>query len=183
MSPTNNLVMSNIVHKSFVEVNEEGTEAAAATAAVVTIRSAELVKSFRADHPFLFFIRHNDTKSILFAGRFSSPEWALQCTLQIWMGSRSQDTNINKAHRETQFLFYSFGCLTLFCGNHFACPWVPLWLFCLFSGSFVISVIFHILLLYFFHHFLSTWFLGLTPIFLFSNPSILGKQPRVGYLL
>ncbi|KAM8731808.1 leukocyte elastase inhibitor-like isoform 1-T4 [Acanthopagrus schlegelii] len=74
MSPANDLFLSKVVHKAFVEVNEEGTEAAAATAAVVTIRSAKITETFIADHPFLFFIRHNDSKSILFAGRFCSPE-------------------------------------------------------------------------------------------------------------
>uniref|UniRef100_A0A8D2P715 Leukocyte elastase inhibitor n=1 Tax=Zosterops lateralis melanops TaxID=1220523 RepID=A0A8D2P715_ZOSLA len=67
------LVLSEVVHKSFVEVNEEGTEAAAATAAVMLMRCAMIVPEFTADHPFLFFIRHNKTGSILFCGRFCSP--------------------------------------------------------------------------------------------------------------
>ncbi|NXI25827.1 SPB6 protein, partial [Sterrhoptilus dennistouni] len=67
------LVLSEVVHKSFVEVNEEGTEAAAATAAVMMMRCAMIVPEFRADHPFVFFIRHNKTGSILFCGRFCSP--------------------------------------------------------------------------------------------------------------
>ncbi|XP_078096675.1 leukocyte elastase inhibitor-like [Mustelus asterias] len=73
MSKTNSLFLSKFIHKSFVEVNEEGTEAAGATAAIITQRSAELKRKFVADHPFLFFIRHNKTQSILFFGRFSSP--------------------------------------------------------------------------------------------------------------
>ncbi|XP_049320030.1 zinc finger CCHC domain-containing protein 2 isoform X7 [Astyanax mexicanus] len=74
MSPCDDLVLSKVVHKSFVEVNEEGTEAAAATAAIMMMRCAMLPpERFVADHPFLFFIRHNATKSILFCGRFSSP--------------------------------------------------------------------------------------------------------------
>uniref|UniRef100_A0A8C8T0D8 Serpin B6 n=1 Tax=Pelusios castaneus TaxID=367368 RepID=A0A8C8T0D8_9SAUR len=73
MSANNDLVLSKVVHKSFVEVNEEGTEAAAATAAVVRFRCAMIVPRFTADHPFLFFIRHNKTGSILFYGRFCSP--------------------------------------------------------------------------------------------------------------
>lgn len=73
MSPNNDLVLSQVVHKSFIEVNEEGTEAAAATAAVVMVRCAMIVESFTADHPFLFFIRHNKTGTILFYGRFCSP--------------------------------------------------------------------------------------------------------------
>ncbi|XP_075351564.1 uncharacterized protein LOC142406500 [Mycteria americana] len=67
------LVLSEVVHKSFVEVNEEGTEAAAATAGVMMLRCAMIVPEFTADHPFLFFIRHNKTSSILFCGRFCSP--------------------------------------------------------------------------------------------------------------
>ncbi|XP_005466057.1 leukocyte elastase inhibitor isoform X1 [Oreochromis niloticus] len=73
MSPANDLVLSKVVHKAFVEVNEEGTEAAAATAAVMMLRCARIPARFIADHPFLFFIRHNPSSSILFAGRYSSP--------------------------------------------------------------------------------------------------------------
>ncbi|NXG56813.1 SPB6 protein, partial [Hemiprocne comata] len=73
MSAGNELVLSQVVHKSFVEVNEEGTEAAAATAGVMMVRCAMIVPEFIADHPFLFFIRHNKTSSILFCGRFCSP--------------------------------------------------------------------------------------------------------------
>ncbi|XP_076617119.1 leukocyte elastase inhibitor-like isoform X2 [Chaetodon auriga] len=73
MSPANDLVLSKVVHKAFVEVNEEGTEAAAATAAVMMLRCAFRPATFVADHPFLFFIRHNPSMSILFAGRYCSP--------------------------------------------------------------------------------------------------------------
>ncbi|NXB40614.1 SPB6 protein, partial [Eulacestoma nigropectus] len=73
ISSGNELVLSEVVHKSFVEVNEEGTEAAAATAAVMMMRCALIVPEFTADHPFLFFIRHNKTSSILFCGRFCCP--------------------------------------------------------------------------------------------------------------
>ncbi|KAL0171225.1 hypothetical protein M9458_031536, partial [Cirrhinus mrigala] len=71
MSPNNDLVLSKVIHKAFVEVNEEGTEAAAATGAVVNVRS--FPQMFIADHPFLFFIRHNPSNSILFYGRYCSP--------------------------------------------------------------------------------------------------------------
>uniref|UniRef100_A0A3Q1GUT7 Serpin domain-containing protein n=1 Tax=Acanthochromis polyacanthus TaxID=80966 RepID=A0A3Q1GUT7_9TELE len=67
------LFLSTVAHKAFVEVNEEGTEAAAATAGMVAFCMLR-EEHFKADHPFLFFIRHNKTKSILFLGRFSSPQ-------------------------------------------------------------------------------------------------------------
>jgi len=57
-------------------VNEEGSEAAAATAVVMMLGCAPGMKmtiDFRADHPFLFFIRDNVTKSILFLGRLIKP--------------------------------------------------------------------------------------------------------------
>ncbi|XP_053287471.1 leukocyte elastase inhibitor-like [Pleuronectes platessa] len=77
MNGGRDLFVSEVVHKAFMEVNEEGTEAAAATA-VVTVGSCgpsvHMDLLFTADHPFLFFIRHNNTKSILFLGRFSSPQ-------------------------------------------------------------------------------------------------------------
>ncbi|NWX12621.1 SPB6 protein, partial [Aegotheles bennettii] len=73
MAAGKELVLSKVIHKAFVEVNEEGTEAAAATAGVMMLRCAMIVPEFTADHPFLFFIRHNKTCSILFCGRFCSP--------------------------------------------------------------------------------------------------------------
>ncbi len=73
MSPNNDLVVSKVVHKAFVEVNEEGTEAAAATGVRSRLCCGRIPPVFNADHPFLFFIRHNPTKSILFYGRFCSP--------------------------------------------------------------------------------------------------------------
>uniref|UniRef100_A0A7M4FIK4 Serpin B10 n=1 Tax=Crocodylus porosus TaxID=8502 RepID=A0A7M4FIK4_CROPO len=73
LSDKKDLFLSKIFHKSFVEVNEEGTEAAAATGIVIAERAHLKAIKFKADHPFLFFIRHNKTKSILFFGRFCSP--------------------------------------------------------------------------------------------------------------
>ncbi|TEA35534.1 hypothetical protein DBR06_SOUSAS8910006 [Sousa chinensis] len=73
MSAKKNVPMSKVVHKCFVEVNEEGTEAAAATAVVRNSRCSRTEPRFCADHPFLFFIRHHETNSILFCGKFSSP--------------------------------------------------------------------------------------------------------------
>ena len=67
------LYISEAVHKAFVEVNEEGTEAAAATGIVVGIESIRETPVFRADHPFLFLIRDNRSGSILFLGRLADP--------------------------------------------------------------------------------------------------------------
>ncbi|XP_056270519.1 leukocyte elastase inhibitor [Pseudoliparis swirei] len=73
MNGEGGLFLSTVTHKAFLEVNEEGTEAAAATAGMVAFCMLR-EEHFTADHPFLFFIRHNKTKSILFLGRFSSPQ-------------------------------------------------------------------------------------------------------------
>lgn len=68
------LCVSKIVHKAFVEVDEEGTEAAAATAIGVALMSMPLPKPmFKADHPFLFIIRQNESGAILFLGRLMKP--------------------------------------------------------------------------------------------------------------
>ncbi|XP_004579502.2 serpin B10 [Ochotona princeps] len=73
MSLERNLFLSNVFHKAFVEINEEGTEAAAGTSSEVRFRIRVPSIEVNVDHPFLFFIRHNKTKSILFYGRFCSP--------------------------------------------------------------------------------------------------------------
>ncbi|XP_060773787.1 leukocyte elastase inhibitor-like [Neoarius graeffei] len=73
MSSQGGLFVSSVAHKAFVEVNEEGTEAAAATVVMIALCLAQ-EENFMADHPFLFFIRHNPTKSILFFGRFRGPQ-------------------------------------------------------------------------------------------------------------
>ena len=68
------LYIGAVLHKAFVIVNEEGTEAAAATGVVVGVTSVAVrPPTFRADHPFLFLIRANRTGSILFMGRVVDP--------------------------------------------------------------------------------------------------------------
>jgi serine protease inhibitor len=74
MDGTRELFLSTVLHKAFVEVNEKGTEAAAATGGVISVTSAPILPQFRADHPFLFFIRDNASKSILFVGRVVQPK-------------------------------------------------------------------------------------------------------------
>jgi serpin B len=74
MNGKRNLFISAVIHKAYVDVNEEGTEAAAATAVTVTLTSVTPapIPVFRADHPFLFLIRDNDSGSILFIGRLTN---------------------------------------------------------------------------------------------------------------
>jgi serpin B len=75
MAGHKNLYISAVIHKAFVQVNEEGTEAAAATGAVVGVTSIGLSSPvFKADHPFIFFIRDNASQSILFFGRIEDPQ-------------------------------------------------------------------------------------------------------------
>jgi len=68
------LWISQIKHKAFVEVNEEGTEAAAATIVAMVALAVREQPVFRADHPFLFLIRDNQTGTILFLGRMVAPD-------------------------------------------------------------------------------------------------------------
>ena len=67
------LFISKILHKAFIQLDEEGTEAAAATAVVLDGSVGDPMPEFRADHPFLFLIRDNVTDSILFLGRVIEP--------------------------------------------------------------------------------------------------------------
>ncbi len=76
--PANRLYIALVVHKAFVEVNEKGTEAAAATGVAVASVSmpanVPFTPTFRADRPFLFAIRDMKTGTILFLGRLTSPK-------------------------------------------------------------------------------------------------------------
>jgi serpin B len=76
IAPNRGLAISDVVHKAFVDVSEQGTEAAAATG--ITMRTMALHVSeppviFRADHPFLFLIRDTRTGVILFIGHLMNP--------------------------------------------------------------------------------------------------------------
>jgi serpin B len=74
MTGAPNLCIADVFHKAFVDVNEEGTEAAAATAVIMREVAAPVVMDrFIADRPFLFLIRHKPTNAILFVGRFEKP--------------------------------------------------------------------------------------------------------------
>nr|XP_002734390.1 PREDICTED: serpin B3-like [Saccoglossus kowalevskii] len=69
MADNRELFVYDAVHKSFIEVTEEGTEAAAASAVLVGIESVRVHHKFNANHPFLFLIRDNTTGTVLFMGR------------------------------------------------------------------------------------------------------------------
>jgi serpin B len=75
MDGAHDLSIGRVVHQAFVEVNEAGTEAAAATGVTMVglAMRAGPVPVFRADHPFLFIIRDPATGGILFLGRFATP--------------------------------------------------------------------------------------------------------------
>ncbi|CAF1065244.1 unnamed protein product [Rotaria sordida] len=71
------LYISKVIHKAFIDVNEQGSEAAAATAVVIAISASVHQPShpieFKVDRPFLFFIRESRQNIVLFSGRFISP--------------------------------------------------------------------------------------------------------------
>ena len=78
MTGGRDLFISAVLHKAFVDVNEEGTEAAAATAVIMEPTAAPFEEPkeppvFRADHPFVFLIRDNRNDAILFLGRVVNP--------------------------------------------------------------------------------------------------------------
>jgi len=71
------LYIMDIIHKAFVEVKEEGTEAAAATAVIMATKDAAIdeprIPVFRADHPFIYMIIHKPSGAVLFLGKFADP--------------------------------------------------------------------------------------------------------------
>ena len=74
-SGNDRLFISAVIHKAFVDVNETGTEAAAATGAVMRVGMApQRPKTFHADRPFVFLIRDMRSDNILFMGRVLKPE-------------------------------------------------------------------------------------------------------------
>jgi len=73
MDGTRNLVITDVIHKAFVSVDEAGTEAAAATAVIIGETSAGERIELTIDRPFIFVIRDNPTGAILFVGRVVNP--------------------------------------------------------------------------------------------------------------
>jgi serpin B len=68
------LVISEVMHKTYIKVDERGTEAAAVTGITVGVTSMPVDNSFRVDHPFVFAIREKDTQAILFIGKVMDPK-------------------------------------------------------------------------------------------------------------
>lgn len=73
MTGNRELFIDKVIHQAYIEVNEEGTEAAAATGVSMRLSAAMPGEVFRADHPFIFLIRDMDTGVILFMGRMTDP--------------------------------------------------------------------------------------------------------------
>ncbi|NXW02760.1 OVALX protein, partial [Fregetta grallaria] len=71
ISSAKSLKISEAVHEAYMEVNEEGTEMAGSAVVMGGIKHSS--EEFRADHPFLFLVKHNPTNSILFFGKYCSP--------------------------------------------------------------------------------------------------------------
>ena len=77
ISAKNGLMISEVVHKAFVDVSERGTEAAAATGIAIRLSAVHVPDQpvvFRADHPFLFLVRDTRSGVVLFIGRVMSPK-------------------------------------------------------------------------------------------------------------
>ncbi|KAF1439796.1 OVALX protein, partial [Pygoscelis papua] len=76
ISSAESLKISEAIHEAYMEVSEEGTEIAGSAGSegvMEDIKHSSEFEEFRADHPFLFLIKHNPTNSILFFGRYCSP--------------------------------------------------------------------------------------------------------------
>ena len=73
MTGDRDLYIKHVIHQAVIDVNEQGSEAAAATAVVMDRKSMSLNPVFRADHPFVFAIVHQPTGSLLFLGRVANP--------------------------------------------------------------------------------------------------------------
>ena len=74
ISSVESLFVSHVIHKAHIDVNERGTEAAAASGVVMQKRSLDMPPEFYANHPFLFIMYHKTSGAILFMGRVKKPE-------------------------------------------------------------------------------------------------------------
>lgn len=73
MNGRSDLMIDEVIHQSFIEIDEKGTEAAAATAVVVREKSAPQVEYININRPFFFLIKEHKKGSILFIGKFTKP--------------------------------------------------------------------------------------------------------------
>ena len=73
MTGAKDLFIKKVAHKAYIEVNEEGTEAAAATSVIMQLTAIIETVSFNADHPFVFLIQHKETGNVLFMGKIVDP--------------------------------------------------------------------------------------------------------------
>jgi serpin B len=76
VSSNHNVYVDDVLQKTFIEVDENGTEASAATAVIMAKATSarpepEIIKEFKADKPFIYFIMDEDTKEILFMGEYA----------------------------------------------------------------------------------------------------------------
>ncbi len=74
MDGKQDLFIEKVRHKAFIEVNEEGTEAAAATSVHMALTALPMFTEFNCNHPFIFLIQHKDTDVILFMGKVENPQ-------------------------------------------------------------------------------------------------------------
>jgi len=74
MTGRKDLYIGSVIHKGFIEVNEEGTEAAGATSVNMITTSIPNMVEFNADHPFICVIQHKETGTILFMGKIVNPQ-------------------------------------------------------------------------------------------------------------
>ena len=73
INPDVYLYISSVKHKTFIELNEEGTEAAAVTSVTIGTTSIGPTNEFRADRPFIFIIKEKFTGAIMFMGKIANP--------------------------------------------------------------------------------------------------------------
>jgi serpin B len=78
INPAGNLFISRVIHQTFIDVQEEGTEAAAATIVEISFTSADITSPiyFKADKPFLYLIKENSTGAIMFIGKVGKPDYS-----------------------------------------------------------------------------------------------------------
>jgi serpin B len=102
MDGAQDLYISFVVHKAWVQVNEAGTEAAAATLVGIGATVVGLgPPQFRADHPFLFFIRDTQSGSLLFMGRVADPSQSGAAAPQLTFGLTGNKLKISWPYPST----------------------------------------------------------------------------------